>query len=53
MRSEEENQICALCKHLDCTRDGRFCCDLDGEIIMHEGEGRGCQSYEEYQEDNQ
>ena len=37
---------CQLCKHLDCTNDGRFCCALDGSILDHEG--IYCDDFEEY-----
>ena len=42
--------LCVECKNLDCTNDGRFKCGIDGEILQHEGEGRGCESCELYVE---
>lgn len=42
------NKDCQLCKYLDCTNDGRFCCSLDGDILDHEG--IYCDKFEEYKE---
>ena len=48
---KKEEGLCAYCKHLDCNKSGNFICDIDGEILQHEGEGRGCGSFEKYIED--
>lgn len=42
--------LCAECKYLDCTNDGRFKCSIDDEILEHEGEGAGCKMFEQYTE---
>ena len=47
----DEMEMCSLCKHFDCNSKGEFICSIDGEILQHENEGAGCQSYEEYEDE--
>lgn len=40
--------LCGLCKYLGCTEQGQFKCTIDDEILQHEGQGSGCECFEEY-----